>query len=340
MKNINEIGILAFGTRMKRFYDNTIPSGKAIYLSHGLEFEPKWFTFIYALIEEKELSVTDMSNILGLSHPTIIQTLKELEKNGWVISKKSKSDGRRRLLRLSEWAQTQVPLLQKIWANIRQAIEEMNQEGQVDFWEGFLEFESAMIKKSLYDRVVEISGRQKRNLLSKRPPSHPGQWFERKFDFANLSTTPEGLMERLRFTPNRLKDMIENLSPAQRTRQFEDKWSIQENIGHLNDLEPLWQGRIEDIVNGEQTMRPADLTNKKSHEAGHDEMPVEKLLSEFKANRAKLVRLCDEHFGKCLTTSSLHPRLLSPMRIIDLMYFVAEHDDHHIATIRYLAHQM
>ena len=340
MKNINEIGILAFGTRMKRFYDNMIPSGKAIYLSHGLDFEPKWFTIIYALIEENELSVTDLSTILGISHPTIIQTLKELEKNGWVVSNKSKTDGRRRLLQLTEWAQTQVPLLQKIWANIRQAVEEMNQEGQVNFWEGFLEMERAMMKKNLYDRVVEIRGRQQRNMNTKRKPSHPGQWFERKFDFAHLSTTPEGLMERLRFTPSRLKAMVEHFSPAQCTKQFEGKWSIQENIGHLNDLEPLWQGRIKDIVNGEQTMRPADLTNKKSHEAGHDEMPMEKLLSELKANRAKLIRLCEEHYDVCLTASSLHPRLLTPMRIFDLMYFVAEHDDHHIATVRYLAHQM
>jgi len=35
-----------------------------------------------------------------------------------------------------------------------------------------------------------------------------------------------------------------------------------------------------------------------------------------------------------LMYSSLHPRLKTPMRIVDLAYFVAEHDDHHIAAIR------
>ncbi|MEO1258776.1 MAG: MarR family transcriptional regulator [Bacteroidota bacterium] len=340
MKNINEIGILAVGTRMKRFYDNMMPAGRAIYLSHGLDFEPKWFTIIYALIENKELSVTDLSQLIGLSHPTIIQLLKELEKNGWVVSKKSKTDGRIRLLQLSEWAESQVSLLQTIWSHIRQAIEEMNAEGQVDFWEGFLEFEAAQMKKSVYDRVLEIKGRQKRNAVTKRVPSHPGQWFERKFDFKNLSTTPEGVMERLRFTPHRLREIVEDLSTAQATTSFKNKWSIQENIGHLNDLEPLWQGRVLDIVNGEKTMRPADLTNKKSHEAGHDEIPMEKLLSEFKVNRKKLLRMAEEHYDQFISASSKHPRLLTPMRMIDLLYFVAEHDDHHIATIRYLAYQV
>ena len=340
MKNINEIGILAVGTRMKRFYDNMIPSGKAIYLSQGLEFDPKWFTIIYALIEEEELSITDLSNLLGLSHPTIIQTLKELEKNGWVVSKKSKLDGRIRLIQLSEWAHGKIPLLQKIWGQIRQAVEEMNQEGQINFWEGFLEFERAMMKKSLYDRVLEINGRQQRKASSKRAPAHPGKWFERKFDFAHLSTTPEVVMERLRFTPLRINGLVENLSPKQCTQPFDGKWSIQENIGHLNDLEPLWQGRILDIINGENIMRPADLTNKKSHEAGHDEIHIDKLLSEFKANRMKLLQLCEEYYEHILTASSLHPRLLTPMRLIDLLFFVAEHDDHHIATIRYLAYQL
>jgi hypothetical protein len=31
--------------------------------------------------------------------------------------------------------------------------------------------------------------------------------------------------------------------------------------------------------------------------------------------------------------SMLHPRLKQSMRLVDHLYFVAEHDDHHMATI-------
>ncbi len=31
--------------------------------------------------------------------------------------------------------------------------------------------------------------------------------------------------------------------------------------------------------------------------------------------------------------SSLHPRLNVQMRVVDMAYFVAEHDDHHICKI-------
>jgi hypothetical protein len=58
------------------------------------------------------------------------------------------------------------------------------------------------------------------------------------------------------------------------------------------------------------------------------------LLQQFREQRqlfvSKLLNLNDEQ----LLCSSLHPRLKTPMGIIDLAYFVAGHDDHHLASIR------
>ncbi len=34
-----------------------------------------------------------------------------------------------------------------------------------------------------------------------------------------------------------------------------------------------------------------------------------------------------------LALTSVHPRLGHPMRLLDSLYFVAEHDDHHITKI-------
>ncbi|MEM9025049.1 MAG: DinB family protein, partial [Bacteroidota bacterium] len=76
--------------------------------------------------------------------------------------------------------------------------------------------------------------------------------------------------------------------------------------------------------------------NRKTHEADHNYLSTEDLIANFAAQRSKLVRLCHDHFEAMLTCSAIHPRLGVPMRMIDLLYFVAEHDDHHIATIHYL----
>ena len=47
------------------------------------------------------------------------------------------------------------------------------------------------------------------------------------------------------------------------------------------------------------------------------------------SDKARLEKY-DEAF---ITRTALHPRLLTPMRVIDLCFFVAEHDDHHLARI-------
>ena len=43
----------------------------------------------------------------------------------------------------------------------------------------------------------------------------------------------------------------------------------------------------------------------------------------------RLETLDEAAFGRTL----LHPRLKQPMRLVDHLYFVAEHDDHHLAKI-------
>jgi len=120
------------------------------------------------------------------------------------------------------------------------------------------------------------------------------------------------------------------------TAKTDNKWSIQENVGHLLDLEPLWIGRIDNILAGKTELCEADLTNKKTNIAGHNSKPIEIILKEFRLIRSeftnKVMQLNSTDFDKF----SLHPRLKTPMRIIDLIYFVAEHDNHHLAQITLL----
>jgi len=162
------------------------------------------------------------------------------------------------------------------------------------------------------------------------------KWFDRKFDFNQLSTTFEGVLERLDGTPPRLeaklKDVNENLFGI----QMEGTWSIKENVGHLGDLEPLWLGRIYDFLEGEEVLREADLSNQKTHQAGHNEQPMQSLFSKFRSDRRKLIECLKPLEDKGYHLVAKHPRLGTPMRVIDLMYFVAEHDDNHLARITWL----
>ncbi|HEX2534352.1 MAG TPA: DinB family protein [Chitinophagaceae bacterium] len=158
-------------------------------------------------------------------------------------------------------------------------------------------------------------------------------WFQRTFDFSSEQNIFPSIVERLAGTPVRLEYKLRGLSPEVLTRQVNGTWSIKENIGHLTDLEPLWQGRLEDILNGAPELRPTDLQNRRTTEAGHNNKPLEELLREFTEVRTYTLRLLKEVTEEQVFRSALHPRLKTPMRTMDLFLFVAEHDDHHLARI-------
>jgi uncharacterized damage-inducible protein DinB len=146
------------------------------------------------------------------------------------------------------------------------------------------------------------------------------------------------LLERLRGTPARIEDRIADLSGQTLVRRDGGRWSIQENIGHLLDLEPLWYGRVDDLSGGKDVLRPADLENRKTHEADHNAASPLELTLAFRRARFQLVERLDGVDAGAVERSARHPRLDQPMRLIDLVFFVAEHDDHHLATITDLVH--
>lgn len=191
----------------------------------------------------------------------------------------------------------------------------------------------------------------------------PPHWFERRFDPFPLQLLPN-LLTRLRGTPARLEDQLRAHPEARLTRRPGDRWSAQEHLGHLLDLEPLWLARVRDFVydyeasatqpagnpaaGGPQAddaqvtplqLTPADLQNRKTHEAQHNRRVLQELLAGFRAARANLVDhvggLDPAHFERAIP----HPRLRTPMRLADHLYFVAEHDDHHLAHIWHLLHE-
>jgi len=163
------------------------------------------------------------------------------------------------------------------------------------------------------------------------------RWFERKFDFSTDQNIMPSLIERLEGTPIRLREKLKHIDPSVYAIKPGGKWSILEQVGHLGDLEPLWQTRLDDILSGKEAMTPADLQNKKTEEAHHNDKTLEELLSNFETLRnqtlVKLSHLKEEDVFK----SALHPRLNKPMRTLDLFIFVAEHDDHHLARITEMA---
>lgn len=162
------------------------------------------------------------------------------------------------------------------------------------------------------------------------------KWFEREFDLSIPVGRFPAVVERLRGTPVRLAERLAGWDRQRLIRREGDGWSVQENAGHLLDLEPLWLQRVQDLIAGRPELTAADLSNRATRNAGHDQRPLPEILANFRQARGQMVRLLDDAGEELAVRCAIHPRLRKPLRLLDLAYFVAEHDDHHLARITWL----
>jgi len=159
------------------------------------------------------------------------------------------------------------------------------------------------------------------------------KWVERKFLFENLEGTFLNIIERLEGTPLRLEAKIYGLSNEDLKCSFDGKWSIQVHLGHLLTLESLWLGRLEDMLNEEKELRAWNASNKETESANFNEGHLETIFDDFSTIRFGLCETLRKLDAECETLSAIHSRLQTPVRLLDLVYFIAEHDDHHLAVI-------
>ncbi len=162
------------------------------------------------------------------------------------------------------------------------------------------------------------------------------RWFDRKFTFDLPLWMYPNVVVRLRGTPARLEELVRPVPRDIRIRRDGKTWTIQENAGHLLDLEGLDSGRLDDFEAGRSDLRPADVENRKTHEANHNARDIADLLREFRDARGTIVTRLDAYDEAFIARIARHPRLGQPMRVLDHAFFMAEHDDHHLACISQL----
>ena len=156
-------------------------------------------------------------------------------------------------------------------------------------------------------------------------------WLDRKFDFDLPIGTFPLLLERLRGVPVRTKELVAGLPEHTLTTRVNDKWSVKEHVGHLADLELPDGRRLREFLNHAEVLSAADTENGVTEISDQGSVPIVEIIRKLTAGREALVNRLDELKADQVAIVAIHPRLQKPMRLLDWMYFVAEHDDHHLA---------
>jgi len=166
------------------------------------------------------------------------------------------------------------------------------------------------------------------------------KWIERRFNFDFPVGVFPCILERLRGTPARMEELISRLPAGLLAKKPEQGWSIQENVGHLIKVEELHAGRLDDYDAGLKVLRAADMKNTRTSEADYNLQTIESVLIAFREARRDFVRRLDAMDDAAAARSAQHPRLDIPMRVVDMVYFAAEHDDFHLAAITELGRNL
>ncbi len=163
-------------------------------------------------------------------------------------------------------------------------------------------------------------------------------WIDRKFMFEFPVDLYPNVVDRLRGAPARLEEKVSGLSPELITRRQENTWTIAENVGHLGMVELLWNARVDDFLAGRSELMAADMEKsaRMNKEARFNDQPIDQLLAEFRKRREDLVERVENLDQEMFAKTAHHPRLDMPMRLVDSLFFGAEHDDHHLARINEL----
>jgi uncharacterized damage-inducible protein DinB len=161
-------------------------------------------------------------------------------------------------------------------------------------------------------------------------------WLERRFETGLPLEIVPNLLERLRGTPARIEDRIRDVGTETLTARSGDSWSILDNVGHLLQVESLWAARMDDFEAGRQELTAARFESWRVGEAQFNRRAARDLCSSFRVARRSLVARLEGLDDAALQVVARHPRLDRPMRVVDLMSFIAEHDDHHLVTITQL----
>lgn len=149
---IKELGYKALDSRMKRISDRISYSVKKLYKELDYEIEPHWYLVFKLLSEKKELSIIEIAEQLGYSHPSLVITVKKMNANGFLIVKKDKKDKRKQLVSLSQKANDQLPEFEKLWNSCEATILNVLEE-DLSILKHLDRIDDAMEQSSFYYRL-------------------------------------------------------------------------------------------------------------------------------------------------------------------------------------------
>jgi DNA-binding MarR family transcriptional regulator len=125
---IKELGYRALDNRLKRISDRMSHDTRKFFKQIDIDVEPSWHLVFKLLKENEILTMVEIAEQLGYTHPSMVVMLKKMTAKGYIISDRDTVDKRKQNIKLTQKSYDLLPELEQIWTSCESAIYKMLKE--------------------------------------------------------------------------------------------------------------------------------------------------------------------------------------------------------------------
>lgn len=142
----------ALAARLRRASERLDRDGTRIYATQKVRFEQRWYGVLRQLVGSGDMSVGEIASALRITHVSVSQACRSMEKAGIVKSAASAEDARRRNISLTPKGRALVRKLTPLWDAFNAAAEELNAEAG-DLVKLLDRLDDALDRQTMFDRI-------------------------------------------------------------------------------------------------------------------------------------------------------------------------------------------
>ena len=149
-------GPMAIGTRLRLLSERLARDAAQVYRHYGLDFEPRWFPVLYALMENDGQSVSELTQSTGQSQVSVSQIIKAMAAHSLVQLRPSAADGRKTVVRLTVSARARLPALRQQIDDVGAVMDQVLGASEHNLWLALDQFEAQLDQKGFFERVRDL----------------------------------------------------------------------------------------------------------------------------------------------------------------------------------------
>jgi DNA-binding MarR family transcriptional regulator len=125
MNFYQNLGYLVLGSRLRRLSEAFLSEINRAYQNEGIDFDASWFPAFYLLSKNASLSIKELSDQTGVSHPAASQLIANLKNKKLVATNTCTDDGRRQLVQLTDQGQKLLEQVLPVWEAVTLAMQQL-----------------------------------------------------------------------------------------------------------------------------------------------------------------------------------------------------------------------